>query len=184
MPGPDEDDPEQKEQQRIKELEEKKEKSVREIAQIIKKNGSNMDYGKAVSEALDVIRDVTAAKTSEEVDQIMTGFRKTIDLLVLRKFNTVRVSGVKVRKGPGKKALTVKWNKVNGATGYKVEYSLKKSMKGAKIRNVKGASRVRLKLKKLKKGKRYYVRVTAFRNMNGKRYSGRAGKVIRSKKVK
>ena len=184
MPGPDEDDPEQKEQQRIKELEEKKEKSVREIAQIIKKNGSNMDYGKAVSEALDVIRDVTAAKTSEEVDQIMTGFRKTIDLLVLRQFKTVRVSGVKVRKGPGKKALTVKWNKVNGATGYKVEYSLKKSMKGAKIRNVKGASRVRLKLKKLKKGKRYYVRVTAFRNMNGKRYSGRAGKVIRSKKVK
>ena len=72
----------------------------------------------------------------------------------------------------GKKAFTVTWKTVKSIEGYQIQYSRKKSMKGAKIKTVKGASNAKLTVKKLKKGKRYYVRIRAYKTIGGvKKYS-------------
>ncbi len=77
----------------------------------------------------------------------------------------------------GKKAFTVTWKTVKSIEGYQIQYSRKKSMKGAKIKTVKGASNAKLTVKKLKKGKRYYVRIRAYKTIGGvKKYSGWSAK--------
>ena len=73
------------------------------------------------------------------------------------------MKSVKSKKA-GKAIVTVK--KVTGAEGYQVQYSLKKSMKSAKNVKIKKNS---ITIKRLKKGKTYYVRVRAFsKDSNGK----------------
>ncbi len=63
-----------------------------------------------------------------------------------------------------KKKLTVKWNKVN-CTGYEIQYSVNKNMKGAKT--VKASySSVSKTIAKLKKGKKYYIRIRAYKTYN------------------
>jgi len=92
-----------------------------------------------------------------------------------------------------KKAFTVKWKKPSKAalkqtTGYQVRWSLKKSMKGAKAKAVKGASsagkKCTLKVSKLKGGKKYYVQVRAYKKAAGKMYysSWSKAKAVKTKK--
>ena len=70
-----------------------------------------------------------------------------------------------------KKALKVSWNKpASLATGYQIRYSLKKNMKGATVKTVKGASKGTLTIKKLKSKKKYYVQVRSFAKVGGKMY--------------
>ena len=72
----------------------------------------------------------------------------------------------------GKKSLTLTWAKDKKASGYQVQYSLKKSMAGAKTVNVKGASKTKCTIPKLKSGKRYYVKVRPIKKKAGKTYVG------------
>ena len=57
-----------------------------------------------------------------------------------------------------KKSFTITWKKVSGAKGYQVQYSLTKNFKKATVKNV---TKTTLTVKKLKSGKKYYVRVKA-----------------------
>lgn len=68
----------------------------------------------------------------------------------------------------GKKKVTVKWNRINGAAGYKVYRSTKKSSGYKCIATVKKGSTKSLVNKKLKKGKRYYYQVRAYVKVSGK----------------
>lgn len=61
-----------------------------------------------------------------------------------------------------KKQVQVSWKKQEGVTGYEVQYSLKKNMKDAQTKTVTGA-KTKLNLKKLKSGKKYYVRIRAYK---------------------
>lgn len=69
------------------------------------------------------------------------------------------------------KRLTIKWKKISKATGYELQYStnssFKKGVKTVKISAVKTVSKT---IKGLKKGKKYYVRVRAYKTVkvNGK----------------
>ena len=97
----------------------------------------------------------------------------------------VTLSSVKPVKG---KKLTVKWKKAAGADGYQVQYCLKSNFKsGAKITKVKGAKTLSAAIGKLQKGKKYYVRVRAYKNakQNGKTVmlTGEWSKARVSKKV-
>ena len=69
----------------------------------------------------------------------------------------------------GKKKATAKWDKISGATKYQLRYSTKKNMKGAKTVDVskKSASKT---VKKLKRGKRYYMQVRTFKDIGGLTY--------------
>ena len=80
----------------------------------------------------------------------------------------------------GKKRFTAKWKAVRGASGYVVQYSLKKNMKGTKTKIV---SKTKATVKKLQSKKRYYVRVRAYVTVNGKKYYGKWSKT-RSVKTK
>lgn len=57
------------------------------------------------------------------------------------------------------KAITVKWKKTN-CTGYQIQYSLKKDMSKPKTANASNTATTK-KISKLKKGKKYYVRIRA-----------------------
>ena len=82
---------------------------------------------------------------------------------------------------PKTKRMKVKYNKVAGVTGYKVKYSLNKSFSSSKTVTVKGANSTSKTIKSLKKGKTYYVKVRAYKTVNGTNYYSTYSKV---KKVK
>lgn len=70
-----------------------------------------------------------------------------------------------------KKAFTVKWRKqAVQVSGYQIQYSRYKSFKKAKTITIKSRNTTSRKIKKLKKKKRYYVRIRTFKTVSGKRY--------------
>ena len=90
---------------------------------------------------------------------------------------------MKAKAQKGKK-IRVTWKKQSGASGYQVLYSKKKTMKGAKVKTLKGAAKKTATLKKLKKGKKYYVKVRPYKTWKGKKYIGilSAAKAVKAKK--
>jgi len=92
-------------------------------------------------------------------------------------------------KASGGKKLTVKWKKMAGASGYEVQCCLKKNFKsGVKKAMAKKGNKTSLVIKKLKKGKSYYVRIRAYKTVkvNGKtqKLYGAWSKAKKSKKIK
>ena len=88
-----------------------------------------------------------------------------------------KVKGVKVTKKAGNK-VSVKWNTVKGADGYQIQNTYKKGFKNAVITvNVNKASKSSKVLKKMKTGKKVYVKVRAFQNVNGQKVYGNFSKV-------
>lgn len=79
---------------------------------------------------------------------------------------------VRIKRLTGsKKALTVKWTGPNKqVTGYEVEYSTVKSFKNAKYLVVPKATSLTGTVNKLTSGKKYYVRVRAYRKVGGLTY--------------
>ena len=99
------------------------------------------------------------------------------------KINTVnkpaKVKSVKLTAK--KKKLNVKWKKVSGATGYEVMYAKNnKFTKGKKTVKVK---KNKVTLKRLKSKKKYFVKVRAYKTVNGNKCYGKWSKVVK-KKVK
>ena len=93
-----------------------------------------------------------------------------------RNYKATVVPKVKLSKGAitslkkGTKSFTVKWKKVSGASGYQVSYKVgKKTSK--KI--VNGGKKTSLKVTNLKSGKKYTVKVRAWKTVNGKKYYGK-----------
>ena len=80
------------------------------------------------------------------------------------------------------RSLKVTYKKVSGATGYQITYATNKSFKSAKTKYV-SAKYGSATIKNLAKNKRYYVRVRAYKTINGKRYMG-LGSSVKSVKVK
>lgn len=68
----------------------------------------------------------------------------------------------------GKKKITVKWNKITGATGYKVYRATSKNGKYTCVKTVKSGKTVTFTNKSLKKGKKYYYKVRAYKKVSGK----------------
>ena len=94
-------------------------------------------------------------------------------------YKTSVVPKVKVKKAalkkvtPSSKALKLKWKKVSGASGYQVSYKLGKK---TQYKTVKGGKKASFKIKKLTSGKKYTVKVRAWKKVNGKKYYGKWSK--------
>lgn len=91
---------------------------------------------------------------------------------------------VKLRKlkNAKKKSLFVKWSRNRNASGYKISYSTNKTFKKAKSYITSWSSTTSVKLYKLKKNKKYYVKVQAYNWSGGKRvYSKNSN--VKSKKI-
>ena len=75
-----------------------------------------------------------------------------------------------------KKSITAYWKKVS-CSGYQIEYSTNKNFKKSKKVTVKSAKTTSKKISKIKKGKKYYFRVRAYKNSDGKKIYGAWSKV-------
>ena len=80
--------------------------------------------------------------------------------------------GTVIRKlKSGHRKITVTWKKqAKNVSGYQIQYGTKKNFKKAKTVKVKGAKKTSKVIKKLKSGKRYYVRIRSYRIVKGKKY--------------
>lgn len=83
----------------------------------------------------------------------------------------------------GKKSFVVKWKKVS-CSGYQIQYADNAKMKKAVTKTVKKSGTTKLTVKKLKAKKKYYVRVRAYKTVNGKKYYSGWSKVksVKTKK--
>lgn len=84
-------------------------------------------------------------------------------------------------KSSGKNAITVKWRKDKRATGYQIRYSTNSRFKKAKTMWIKKKSRTSAKLKKLRPGQRYYVKVRSYKKSGKTKVYGSYSRVKRRK---
>ena len=86
------------------------------------------------------------------------------------------VNSVSLKKvSGGKRSIKVAWSKDGKGNGYRIQYSLKKSMTGLKTVKVNSKSSTKRTIKKLKKGKTYYIRMRPVKKRAGKVYLGILG---------
>lgn len=82
----------------------------------------------------------------------------------------------------GKRAITVRWNKISGASGYVLYRASKSNGNYKKVTSLK-SSRSSYTNTGLKKGTRYYYKIRAYRTVNGKKiyslYSGYTSKMTK-----
>ncbi len=83
----------------------------------------------------------------------------------------------------GKKSLKIKWTRVYGAFGYKIQYSTKKNFKKKKTIFIINGNTTSKTIKKLKKKKKYYVRMCSYRTIDGTTFTSSWTKKM-SKKTK
>lgn len=81
-----------------------------------------------------------------------------------KKSTVPKVAGVKKFKAKAqKKGLVLTWKKNSKVSGYQIQISTKKNFKGAKKISIK-KSKTKYKIAKLQSGKKYYVRIRAYRS--------------------
>ena len=84
-----------------------------------------------------------------------------------------------------KRKLKVTWKRDSLATGYQVVVGTNaKVTKNKKVINVTRNKTTSKTFKKLKRGKRYYVKVRSYKKVDGKKLYGAYSKVKRSAKIK
>lgn len=88
-----------------------------------------------------------------------------------------------VKLTAGKKKMTVEWNRISGATGYKIYRSTKKSSGYKCVKTVTKSSTTSYMNKSLKKGTKYYYKVRAYRK-SGSKYAYSSYSSVRYIKAK
>lgn len=107
-------------------------------------------------------------------------FRKSASGTRYGSYSSIKSAKVKpnapsVSSKAGKRKITVKWKKVSGASRYVVYRATKKNGKYKKVATLK-SNRRSYTNKKLKKKKRYYYKVRAYKTVSGKKiYSNYSG---------
>jgi len=77
-----------------------------------------------------------------------------------------------------KKSITAKWGKVSSCSGYQIQISQYSSFKKITAsKSVFGKDKTNYKKTNLKKGTKYYIRVRAYKTLNGNKYYGSWSKV-------
>ena len=88
---------------------------------------------------------------------------------------SLTTSSVKSIKAQSK-SLKITWKRKSGITGYEIQYSTNKKFKKAKIIKIKKSKTKSKIIKRLKRKKRYYIRIRTYKIINGKTYRSRWSK--------
>lgn len=137
-----------------------------------------------VSKKYKLVKTITQGSTvSWKNTGLKTGRKYTYKVRAYVNFNSQKVfskySGTKVatptlnqpvitKLTAGKKSVTVRWKQVPGANGYKIYRSTAKNGKYTCVKTIKKGKTLSWKNTKLKKGKRYYYKVKAYRIVDKK----------------
>ncbi len=73
--------------------------------------------------------------------------------------------------------VTLRWNKVKGADGYRILYSTDSKLKSPKRLTVSDGEKVSEAVNNLKSGKKYYFKIRAFKKVGSKKVYGNLSKV-------
>jgi hypothetical protein len=71
-----------------------------------------------------------------------------------------------------KKSLSVKWDKMSGVSGFKIQYSTSKNFTNAKTSYISGSRHSKSRAD-LSAGKKYYVRICAYKKIGNTTYEGK-----------
>ncbi len=116
-----------------------------------------------------------------ELDANTTYYFKPTNITTSRatKVKPPKATSIKSLKA-GKKSFKLTVKTIQNVAGYQIQYGTKKNFKGAKSVNIKATKKT---IKKLKKNKKYYVRVRTFKVVNGKKVYSKwsAKKVVKTK---
>ncbi len=135
------------------------------------------DAAKADQAVLDAAKaEAAAAKKAQAVAEAAKATAEA------RAVSTAVPAKLTVSVKAAKKALTVKWNKQAGVTGYEIQVATnKKFTKNLKTVKVKKAGTASKKIKKLKPKKKYFVRARAYKKVSGGSIIGAWSKVVKKK---
>ncbi len=150
--------------------------------EIYQQNGSSWKKIKTTSGTSYTVKKLKSNKTYKfkvraVVDDIKGKYSSTLKVETIPSTATLKLKA-------GKKQLTASWSKVSDISGYEVQYSTSKKFtkKTTKTVKVKKSSK-KTTIKKLTKGKKYYVRIRTYKTVNGKKIYSDWSKV-KSVKVK
>ena len=126
--------------------------------------------------AIDAATDEEGAKRAlanakAVIDKIMTDAQLTLEEQT-SSISNPKGTSIKGKLKTKANNFTVKWKKAASVTGYQIQYSTSKKFtkKTTKIKSVNKASKTKLTVKKLKPGKKYYVRIRTYKTVNGTSY--------------
>lgn len=153
-------------------------RAVRPVLHLNLSSSSWSKSGKVSSNGIEtpVPGETPSADGSPKPDASPGQLVKNISSPVPAKPGTVSIKSAKNSK---KSAAVLTWKKVNGASGYQIQYALDR--KFAKSRKTKTIVKARCTLKKLKKKETYFFRIRAYKKTGSKNVYGAWSKV---KKVK
>ena len=141
--------------------------------EIYQQNGSSWKKIKTTSGTSYAVKKLKSNKTYKfKVRAVVDGASGAYSSTL--KVETIPATISKLTLKAGSKQLTATWKSVSDISGYEVQYSTSKKFtkKTTKTVKVKKSSK-KTTIKKLKKGKKYYVRVRTYKTVNGKKiYSG------------
>lgn len=120
----------------------------------------------------------TTITVSVPASGIFTKASKKVTLTV-----TPRNGKIRSAKNIKGKKLKLKWSRDKKASGYQIKLSRNKSFKKAKTYWIKKNKTTAKTISRLKKGKRYYVKIRAYKKVNGKKIYGSYSKA-KSVKIK
>ena len=123
-------------------------------------------------------KDDKKPSTTEQKPSSTTAEQKPSDTTTAQKLSTTTVKDIlkKVSKiklqNLKKRKVRITWKKVKNADGYQVYRATKKNGKYKLVKVVKGNKKVSYTNTKLKKNKKYYYKVRAYRTVKGKKVYG------------
>ena len=151
--------------------------------EIYQQNGSSWKKIKTTSGTSYAVKKLKSNKTYKfKVRAVVDGASGAYSSTL--KVETIPATISKLTLKAGSKQLTATWKSVSDISGYEVQYSTSKKFtkKTTKTVKVKKSSK-KTTIKKLKKGKKYYVRIRTYKTVDGKKIYSDWSKV-KSVKVK
>lgn len=156
---------------KVQELYDSKTAAQNELMTYVQKKCKSFTAKSELDLVLDGIIAINSATDKAGVKKALADSKKLIESIIIAK--AAKPAKIKVKSKS--KKLSVSWSKVKGVTGYQVVYKLKGA---SKYKTMKTTTALKVTSKKLKKGKKYTVKVRPYTIIKGKKIYGKYSKAV------